>query len=96
MPTEKVKPLHELRLGRIKSTIWPARGPNPRLLSTKIVCLYKEKDGQTWKETTNFDRDDLPLVAKVADLSHTWIFTYCQDQNGAQHHEPAAATNEEF
>ena len=73
-----------------------ARGPNPRLPGTKIVCLYKEKDGHTWKETTNFDRDDLPLVAKVADLSHTWIFTYCQDQNRSQRPEPADATNEAF
>ena len=25
-------------------------------------------------DTTSFGRDDLPLVAKVADIAHSWIF----------------------
>ena len=33
--------------------------------------LYK--DGDEWKRTDSFGRDDLPLVAKVADLAHLWI-----------------------
>ena len=37
-----------------------------------IERLYK--DGDDWKSTTSFGRDDLPLVAKVADLAHSWIF----------------------
>ena len=31
--------------------------------------LYK--DGEEWKTTDSFGRDDLPLVAKVADMAHT-------------------------
>ena len=34
--------------------------------------LYK--DGNNWKDSTSFGRDDLPLLAKVADQAHTWIF----------------------
>ena len=26
------------------------------------------------KDSTSFGRDDLPLVAKIADQAHTWIF----------------------
>lgn len=37
-----------------------------------VQRLYK--DGDQWKQATNFGRNDLPLVAKVADLAHTWIF----------------------
>lgn len=33
------------------------------------------KDGDQWKDTTSFGRDDLPLVATVADLAHYWIYT---------------------
>jgi hypothetical protein len=32
--------------------------------------------------------NDLPLVAKVADMVHTWIFQQNQDQNGSPNREP--------
>ena len=41
--------------------------------------LYK--DGDQWKDSTSFGRDDLPLVAKVADLCHTWIFQQKREDN---------------
>lgn len=94
MPTEKVRPIHEIRLGRIKATIWPAEGQNGRFSSVTIMRIYK--DGPTWKESASFGRDDLPLVAKVADLVHTWIFTHGQEKSGSQHQDPATSAGEEF
>jgi hypothetical protein len=32
------------------------------------------KDGNTWKQTESFGRDDLPVLAKVADQAHSFIF----------------------
>jgi hypothetical protein len=43
--------------------------------------LYKP-EGEDWQDSTSFGRDDLPLVAKVADMAHTWIFQTTQEQNG--------------
>jgi hypothetical protein len=40
--------------------------------------LYK--DGDDWKQTESFGRDDLPLVAKVADQAHTWIYEHGKDE----------------
>jgi hypothetical protein len=40
--------------------------------------LYK--DGDDWKTSSSFGRDELPLVAKVADLAHSWIFQQGQEQ----------------
>ena len=34
--------------------------------------LYK--DGDDWKQTASFGREDLPLVAKVVDMAHTWTY----------------------
>ena len=31
-------------------------------------------DGDQWKQTSSFSRDDLPLLAKVVDLAHVWIY----------------------
>jgi hypothetical protein len=69
----KVKPVHDLRLGRIKAAIWRNEGPNGTMFNVTISRLWK--DGSQWKDSTSFGRDDLLLVAKVADMAHTWILT---------------------
>ena len=68
----KQKPAHEIRLGRVKATIWANETDNGTRHNVSVSRLYK--DGDEWKQTTSFGRDDLPLVAKVADLAHLWIY----------------------
>ena len=90
----KVKPVHEVRLGRIKAAIWRNDTQNGTLYNVTIVRLYK--DGNQWKDATSFGRDDLPLVAKVADQVHTWIFGQAQEQNGSQNQAQNGSSNEPF
>jgi hypothetical protein len=66
------KPVHEIRLGRIKATLWENETQNGTRHNVTLSRLYK--DGENWKDSSSFGRDDLPLVAKVADLAHSWIF----------------------
>lgn len=66
------KPVHEIRLGRIKAAIWENDTQNGKRHNVTVTRLYKEED--QWKDTQSFGRDDLPIVAKVVDLAHTWIF----------------------
>jgi hypothetical protein len=80
MSSDKSRPVHEIRLGRIKAVIWPVEGQHGRFYSVTIARLYR--DGANWKESASFSRDDLPLVAKVADMSHSWIFTQGQQTTG--------------
>ncbi len=79
-------PVHEIRLGRLKATIWqrPASGGGYHLYSVVITRLFK--DGPSWRETSSFGRDDLLLVAKVADLAHSWICAATQERGAS--HEP--------
>lgn len=44
--------------------------------------LYK--DGDKWKSTSTFGRDDLLLLAKVADQAHTRIFQLQQEDPPAE------------
>lgn len=67
----KDKPIHEIRLGRIKAAIWPNQTENGVRHNTIISRLYKDELG--WNSTHSFYRDDLLLMGKVADLAHTWI-----------------------
>jgi hypothetical protein len=66
------KPAHEIRLGAIKAAIWANDTQNGRRFNVTVCRLYK--DGEEWKRTDSFGRDDLPLVAKVVDMAHTFIF----------------------
>ena len=84
--TMSKKPVHEIRLGRIRAAIWENETQNGARHNVTLTRLYK--DGDKWKDSGSFGRDDLPLVAKVADLCHTWIFQ--------QRQEEAAGTKEDI
>ncbi len=71
MNTNSNKPAHEIRIGAIKATIWKnetSSGPRHNVTLSRIY-----KDGEEWRSSESFGRDDLLTVAKVADLAHTWI-----------------------
>jgi len=68
----KTKPVHQIRLGRIKAAVWANETSNGIRHNVTFTRLYKENE--EWKDSDSFGRDDLPLVEKVADLAHTWIF----------------------
>ena len=68
----KTRPVHEIRLGRIRAAIWVNETPNGIRHNVTVSRLYKDDDG--WKDSSSFGRDDLPLVGKVLDRCHTWIF----------------------
>lgn len=72
------KPVHEVRFGRIKAAIWEnetSNGTNKATITRHNVTFARlYKDGDTWKDSASFGRDDLPLLQKVADMAHSWIF----------------------
>ena len=68
----KAKPVHEVRLGAVKAAIWQHETANGKRYSVTVSRLYK--DGDEWRRSDSFGRDDLPLLAKVADRAHSWIF----------------------
>lgn len=67
----KQRPAHEVRLGRIKATIWANPADNGTWYNVTLSRTYK--DGEEWKSSGSFGRDDLLTVAKVADLANSWI-----------------------
>jgi hypothetical protein len=76
------KPVHEIRLGRIRAAIWENETQNGTLHNVTFSRLYKDEEDQ-WADSASFGRDDLPLLAKVADMVHTWIFQKATDKNGS-------------
>ena len=70
MPT-KNRPVHQIRLGRIKAVIWANPTSNGTRHNVNVTRIYK--DGEQWKSSDSFGRDDLLLACKALDLAHTWI-----------------------
>ena len=80
--SEASRPVHEIRLGCIKAAVWANRTENGTRHNVKIVRLYK--DGDDWIDATSFGRDDLLVVAKIADLAHTWIHEQHGQDTGSE------------
>lgn len=72
----KQRPAHEIRLGRIRATIWANQNDNGNWYNVTLSRSYK--DGDEWKSSASFGRDELLTVAKVADLANSWIHSQAQ------------------
>ncbi len=72
---ENNRPVHQVRIGRIKAAVFENGDNAPR--KVQFAALYK--DGETWKGSQGFSREDLPLLANVADQVHTVLY----EQNGS-------------
>jgi len=77
MTTEN-KPIHEIRLGTVKAAIWENTTVNGIRHSVTFGRIYRV-DGK-WKHADNFRRDELLLLAKLADEAHSWIIGHGQNQ----------------
>ena len=71
VPATPRKPVHELRLGRLKSAIWENPTENGVRYNVTLARLYKDDSG--WHSNDSFGLDDLLGLAKLADQTHTWI-----------------------
>lgn len=83
MTTNKTPPVHEVKAGRIRAAIWANASEKGTWHSVTLSRLYK--DGEEWKDSSSFGKDDLLLLAKVIDKAHSWII-----EHTAQELEPAA------
>lgn len=83
----KQRPAHEIRLGRIKATIWANQNDNGTWYNVTLSRSYK--DGDEWKSSSSFGRDELLTVAKIADLANGWIFqAQSSANNGTDGEQP--------
>jgi len=80
----KTQPTHEVRLGAIKAAVWKNETEAGARYNTTFSRIYKS--GDKWESTDSFGRDDLLLLATVADETHAWI---CAQKHEAVSSAPA-------
>ena len=64
-------PVHEIRRGLIKVKIWRKCVHNRLFHTIAVTRLFR--NGDLWKESSLFGRDDIPLLRLVLDEAHLWI-----------------------
>lgn len=69
-------PVHEFRRGFIKVRIWRKRTRDGLRHSIGMTRLFR--NGDVWKESARFGRDDIPLLRLLLDEAHTWIYSHSE------------------
>lgn len=69
---ERQQPFRTLRLGRLKATIWENEPNGRKMHNVKFYRTYMDEE-KKFHDTDTFGRDDLLLLAKLADQAHTVI-----------------------
>jgi hypothetical protein len=80
--SDRRRPAHEVRLGRLKAAIWANDSEHGVRYSVSVARVYKDGQGR-WQTSESFGRDDLLTLAKVLDRAHSWICEATQAQDGA-------------
>jgi len=76
-------PAKTFRLGRIKAAIWENESDSKKFYNVTFARTYVD-EARNYHDTDSFGRDDLPLVAKLADQAHTFIFDKLAESKAEQ------------
>lgn len=79
---EKQQPVHAVRLRNVRAAVWANRNDAGTYFTVTFSRSYRDQEGN-WHTTESFGKDDLLLLAKVADVVHTWIWSQIQS-NGSE------------
>ncbi len=66
-------PVKTFRLGRISAAVWRNITDGKTFFNVTFARTYVD-DAKNYHDTDSFGRDDLPLVAKLANQAHSFIF----------------------
>ena len=69
----KQRPAQTIRFGRLKAAIWQQESDKGPWYSVTFARGYRDQSGN-WQSSGSFGRDDLLLLAKLADQAHSWIY----------------------
>ncbi len=65
-------PIKTLRLGRLKAAVWENAGEQRAFYNVSFTRTYLDSE-KKFRDSDSFGRDDLLLLAKLADQAHTFI-----------------------
>ena len=78
----KNQPVHEERLGRMKAVVWENETANGSMFNVTFNRIYR--DGDEWKESQSFGKDDCLLLARLAEITSVWIYRHQAAEKSAE------------
>jgi hypothetical protein len=76
-PANPSKPAHEIRLNGVRASIWKNDTDKGPRYNTTFERSYR--DGEEWKSSNSFGRDDLLTLGFVAQEALRWIIQQRQE-----------------
>ena len=93
MSTPNNQPIDHVRFGAIQAAIWKNTDNEGRTrYGVTFERLYRDAEGN-WKSTNSFSRDELVIVAKVADRANTRVYELQTVDRTAENGQAPAAAN---
>lgn len=71
------------RLGRISAAVWRNTTDGKTFFNVTFTRYYRTEDGE-YHYVSSFGRDDLPLIAKLANQAHSFIFEQRTDRRSSE------------
>lgn len=80
------KPIKELRFGKVRAAIWQNETKGGIFHSVTFSRLYKTEAGK-WADSTSFNRQDLLVIAKLAEKAFTTLHENLGDDGSTEEQE---------
>jgi hypothetical protein len=78
LPPPKEKPIHEIRIGKIKAVIWQNHTESGLRHNVQLRRIFKRDDAAQWESSDSLGRDDCLVGAEVLRLAALWIYEHGQ------------------
>jgi len=69
--TSNIQPVHKIRHGAVSASIWRQQTDKGFVFNVTFQRSYK--DGDDWKNSTSFGRNNLLVVSLIAARAFEWI-----------------------
>jgi hypothetical protein len=69
----KKEPIRKFQLGSVCAAVWTNQNEKGEFWYN-VTIARRYRDGDEWKDSNSFSRDELPLVSKAADMAYSWIW----------------------
>lgn len=77
----KNTPIKTFKFGRLKAAVWENESDQRKFYNVTFARTFVD-DEKNFRDTDSFGRDDLLVVAKLADQAHTFICERLADDRG--------------
>jgi len=67
----KSKPVHEVRIGAVKATVW--RNDGKAGARYTVTTSRSFKAGEEWRQTSSYHKSDLPKLIEALGQAEQWM-----------------------